>query len=416
MELRSSPTGIALTVTLLAALAACGSPPPTAATLESEVATQTELRAEALRSGDSYAASKHTLALNRATELRAGADSERVERKYARLAEILETTPRERYARIIPIAYHPRELAAVREVTQAYGDLYVKTSPVDAAGAPRPSELILDRRPWSGFWYPLSGTQLYDGSSAPLAKLDRLATALGRAGGTVEWERENHEAVPGAAWEGFCSAWATAAVLTDEPRGPLTYRGVTFTASDLKGLLTKAHELYPVRQMGVRYEGTADTDGTYQDLRPEAFHELALHFLGTEGRSLVFDDDAGIAVWSKPLYRLRWTITADPEVEHAYLVKAFPWFIRHRNRIDDAATGDADLATTAFEYRLYVDPLTRTDAGELVIAGEWLGRSLAAHPDFALVPAPDGAWGSANTALSASFDTMRELFARGTPR
>ena len=56
-----------------------------------------------------------------------------------------------------------------------------------------------------------------------------------------------------------------------------------------EALLTKVHELFPTRQLGVRYEGDVDTDGTYQDLRPEAFHELALHFLGDERRSLVLD-------------------------------------------------------------------------------------------------------------------------------
>jgi hypothetical protein len=393
----------------------CGAPAPSASRLEQRIAAEGILRAHALEAGDAYAASKHTLELDRATELRDGADPDRVERKYARLSEILATTPRERYDRISPIAYHPLELAAVREVTAAYGDLYVRPSAIDGAGTPQASELILDRRPWSGFWYPLFGTQLYEGADSPFAKLDRLAAALGRGGGTVAWEQAHHEAVPAAAWEGFCSAWATAAVRTEEPVTPRTYGGITFSPSDQKALLTKVHELYPVRQLGVRYEGDAATDGTYQDLRPEAFHELALHFLGIEQRSIVFDDDAGISVWSKPLYRLRWTVTADPDVEHAYLVKAFPWFIRHRNRIDDARTSDADLATAAFEYRLYVDPETTSDDGELVIAGEWLGRSAATHPDFALVPAVDGDWGSADTALVGSFSVVRELFERGLP-
>lgn len=388
----------------LAFLAGCGAP-------KQDPADLAALRKEALARGDSEGASRHTLALNRVTELLAAQtpdERERIERKYDILRGVFAATPREFYARIIPIAYHPLELTATKDVLRTYGDLYV----AETAG----EELKLDTMPWAGYWYPLAGTHLFGTDTAPLAKLDRLAAATGGPGGTVAWERTNHDAFPAAAWEGFCSAWATASTRTVEPQRPLEYKGIRFETSDIKALLTKAHERFPMRQLGVRYNGDAETDGTYQDLRPEAFHRLAAAFLGEKRQALVFDDDPGVAVWSKPLYRLRWTIAQDPAIAAAYLVKAYPWFIKHRNGVDEAVTGDTDIVSPAFEYRLYVDRDVVVNGKFLVIAGEWLGRSLNQHPDYALVPEDGGAWGTGNPALAANFGVVRELLARGTPR
>jgi hypothetical protein len=305
-----------------------------------------------------------------------------------------------------PIAYHPSELAAVRKVVALAGELY--------AGPTSGEEFRLQRQPWSGYWYPLGSTALFEGDEAPLAKLDRLAQAKGRPDGSAQWERDHHEELPEAAWEGLCGAWSVASTRTLEPLRPVTMNGVSFSIADQKALLIKAHESFPTRTVGVRYNGDFETDGTYQDLRPEAFHRLAEYHLRERGLPLVVDTDAGPAVWNKPLFRFRWIARQDPERDDALLVEAFPWFVKQREEVDDALTTELDVVAATYTYRLYVDKRTVMNGKYRVLAGEWLGDSLGYHPDFALLPQSSGSWASANPALTANFDLVKELLDRGT--
>lgn len=329
-------------------------------------------------------------------------DPERVaqhERKFAILGRALA-------ANAAPIAYHPSELAAVRKVVALAGELYIAPTAGDEARLPR--------RPWSGYWYPLVGTELFEGPEAPLAKLDQLARARGREGGVAQWERDNHEALPEAAWEGLCGAWAVASIRTPEPLRPVTLQGISFSIADQKALLTKVHERFPTRMVGVRYNGDQQTDGTYQDLRPEAFHVLVEYHLRARGVPLIVDTDAGPAVWNKPLFRYRWIVTQDPEHDDAMLVEAFPWFTKQREAAGDELTGEQDVVAATYTYRLYVDKRTMLNGKYRVLAGEWLGDSLGYHPDFALLPQSNGAWASASPPLTANFDLVKELHDRGT--
>jgi len=338
----------------------------------------------------------------------------RVERKYELLGQRLEVEAQHAVstgvtARTLPIAYNPKELAAVQEVTKDYGDLYVAPT----AGF---QEFRLPHIPWAGYWYPASGAALYGTPDTPLAKLDRLAKAAGRPGGIVQWEKDHASAVPLSTWEGFCDAWAVAATQTPEPRQTLTYKGVSFAPRDLKAILTKAFQLYPVKQYGIRYDGDLATDGTFQDIRPEAFQRLVEAVVLGQKRPLVIDDAPGVEVWSKPLFGMRWRIDKDPEAPNAYLVKLLALLVSHRRSISDTPTTENDVVPVLYQYRLFVDPQVKKDGRSLVIAGEWLGDSLSAHPDYVLVPAQNGAWSSPNQALNGSLDLVRELLSKGTPR
>ena len=379
-------------------------------------------RNEALNRGDRLQASRATLALDREIELDAAevVDPEapggraRVERKYELLGQRLEVEAQnaastDLTARTLPIAYNPKELAAVKEVTKDYGDLYVGPT----AGF---NEFRLPHIPWAGYWYPASGAALYGTPDTPLAKLDQLAQAVGRPGGIVQWEKDHASAVPLSTWEGFCDAWALAATQTPEPRQTLTYKGVRFAPHDLKAILTKAFQLYPVKQYGIRYDGDFATDGTFQDIRPEAFQRLIEAVVLGQKRPLVIDDAPGVEVWSKPLFGMRWRIDVDPEVPNAYRVKLLALLVSHRRAISDKPTTENDVVPVLYQYRLFVDPQVKKDGRSLVIAGEWLGDSLSAHPDYVLVPAQNGAWSSPNQALNGSLDLVRELLSKGTPR
>lgn len=393
------------------------------ATAQGEIAALEAERDRAVVADDAATVARVSLKINHATErLRLLADGEvrpevfsDLDSKYSQLTALLErelatspSTSPKLPGRIAGLVYHPLEIEAVSRVFRDYGDLYVKPTGKTASGAPAFEEVTLDM-PWAGYWYPLAGTELFGDDQSPLAKLDRVMAGLGRPIAAADKEREYREFAAEDSWEGRCFAWATAAITSSEPRAAREVEGVQFSIQDQKALLVKVHELYPTKVYGIRYDGDVETDGTLQDIRPEAFHRLALAVLGGKRRPFIIDDDPGIEVWSKPVYRLRWSIQPDPDRADAYLVDALPFMIGHRTAETDEATNIRDRTAPAYRYRLFVDPGQMVDGAAKVIAGEWLGDSRKGHPDSIAVADPDGPIGSSNTEINQALDVVRRI-------
>lgn len=386
-------------------------------------------RDQALAAGDSPAVVRASLELNHQIELLAllqdgtseTAQFTALESKYQQLGVLVEaeiargaensgaaTKPTDPAkpgvlpASRSPLLYQPTELAAVTRIFHDFGDLYI-------AETSQAEEVKATTIPWAGYWYPFRGNDLFDGASAPLVKLDLALTNMGRPGRTAAYERDRNANYPMDTWEGRCFAWALASATSVEPRAPVTVHGVTFTISDQKALLTKVSEMLPIDQYGIRYDGDATTDATFQDMRPEAFHRLAQGILGVQHRSFTIDDDPGIQVWSKPVYRLRWTIAQDPTVQNAYIVVANPWMTKNRESVDNLLTTIDDRAAPSYKYRLYVDPAQVQDGRFKVIAGEWLEGSLNSHPDTVTLPRVGGALQSNNPEINANLDVVRQI-------
>ena len=91
-----------------------------------------------------------------------------------------------------------------------------------------------------------------------------------------------------------------AAIRTPEPNKTKVIKGIEFSIADQKALLTFSHLKTNKDVFGIPYKGNADTDGTYQDIRPEAFHQIILTAVGKEGKAVIIDDVAGVQVWNKP--------------------------------------------------------------------------------------------------------------------
>lgn len=337
-----------------------------------------------------------------------------LETKYAQLQTLLEQAPQ-----VAPAAggiiYDPRELAAVARVYEDYGDLYIAETPPQLNGGPGSEELSV-ARPWAGYWYPLRGQELYNGPDAPLAKLDTVLSRMGRVGKAASTERNHSGQSDADSWEGRCAAWALAAIHSPEPLRSVTFQGVEFSPADQKALLTLAHERYPSKIYGIRYDGDASTDGTFQSMRPEAFQRVFMTELGERRRAFVLNDDPSTEIWSKPVYRMRWVVTKDPDESHAYLVTAMPYVIRNRDHISDAPTSDADRAAPKYEYRLYVDPEQTKDGKYKVIAGEWLGSSREVHPHYVQIPLEQGSLGSINHGVTEAMDVITQITSADTRR
>ena len=325
---------------------------------------------------------------------------QKLERKYAELRKVLASeanveTP------VTTVAYKEREFQVVAGIMKEFGDLYIGESVRNSTGTQLAEDYSVPM-PWGGYWYPLRADDLFGGTDSPMRKFDR-ATHIQSS----DWEVA-HKITSSETWEGLCGAWAVASVSTKEPDHEVIYNGESFSISDQKALLTKAFEHYPTKNYGIRYNGDAESDGLRSDIRPEAFHRIAESYLREQKKPFIIDDDAGIEVWNKPVYRMRTVINKDPEKANAFTVQTWLWLVRQRFEIKDDKTSDADrLAPPPLTYRLYVDPLD-TNAGKFrVIAGEWLGDSLENHPDYVMVPVTGGKPESANPILNQK---LNEIF------
>ncbi len=302
--------------------------------------------------------------------------------------------------------YHPLVLDEVNKVFRDFGDLYVSAS-LDPKLEPVPQELRV-KKPWSGYWYPFGDDILYREQDAPLAKYERMLRAMGYEAKITESERQRYAGFKPDSWEGLCDAWSLAAINAPEPSAGRTIHGEYFSIADQKALLTFAHLRYSKKMYGMSYRGDAESDGTYQDLKPEAFHKLILHFLGVEKRAFIIDDMAGVQVWNKPLYRYRWILWQDPDHDYAYLVRGYPWLVKERQKETDELTKTKDAVAPIYNYRLYVDKNFKKQGGYRVVAGQWLGESYVNHPDSATIPEVKGSIGSHNP----EFNKYIEIFSK----
>ncbi|WP_141734355.1 hypothetical protein [Oligoflexus tunisiensis] len=355
------------------------------------------------------------LKLNRALEhyrmIARGAQAESLqalEHKYLALQEILQNTERDTRATAPDIAYHHLELKVVQEVMERYGPLELNPASISPKDQPNWQTREVPP-PWAGYWYPRYDPILYTGDNSIMAKVDRMMARIGRPSEAQAWEASFTAGHP-ESWEGLCNAWSNASILEPEPKGPITVLGEQLSISDQKALLIKLHETYPVTIYGVRYNGDFETDGTYQDIRPEALLRLAFTYLGSLKKTFIIDDTAGTEVWQQPVFKVDWVIHADPAFDNAYQASMRLWKIKMRPRVSEELTNMNDYAFDQFQLRLFVDPQLKAQQGRLVvIAGEWMGNSRQTHPDYVVVPQESGLPGSFNTSLQSNVDPLMAL-------
>lgn len=108
-------------------------------------------------------------------------------------------------------------------------------------------------------------------------------------------------------WHGICDAWASAAILEEEPHRAVTYNGVKFQVNDLKALITVAYtDEVKLRFMSLRCDEPAeggDLEGEQEceDTNPGSFHVALANLLGLRGQSLIEDRTFDVEVWNHPL-------------------------------------------------------------------------------------------------------------------
>lgn len=305
--------------------------------------------------------------------------------------------------------YHPLVLQEVNKVFKDFGPLYINESTFHN-NKPKPEVVESERRPWSGYWYSFRDFQLYTQQNSPLGKFDQVLRNMGIQSNILDQEIMRYSGFNADGWEGLCDAWSLASVSTKEPLSGKIVAGVYFSPADLKALQTFSHLKYASTSYGLHYRGNSISDGTFQDLKPEAFHQLVVSVLGKERRALVVDDTSGVQVWNKPLYKYWWTIRKDPEIKDAYLVKAYAWYIKQRGSETNLATTSEDITVPNYNYRLYVDKNDQKNGKYRVIAGQWVEHSFDHHPDAVTYPHKFGSIGSHNSEFNKYLHIYRSHF------
>ncbi len=355
------------------------------------------------------------LQLNHALEniwvITQGADAAQLlalEQKYSALRNIQQMTERFSSAERPEIAYHHLELKAVHEVMDRFGML--ELNPANISPRDQPVWQTLEvTPPWAGYWYPRYDPVLFTGDQSVFAKVDRMMARIGRESKAQDMESAMAGGYP-ESWEGLCNAWSNASILEPEPRAAIDVLGERLTIADQKALFTKLYEGYPVTMYGIRYDGDFVTDGTYQDIRPEALHRFALSVLGSMKRPFIIDDTAGGEVWQQPVFRMDWVIHQDESYDNAYKVSMKLWKIKMRSQVNDDLTSRNDYAFDQHQYRLFVNPEIKAQDGRLVvIAGEWLGNSKKNHPDYVVMPHDNGSPSTSNAWLQNNLDPLLAL-------
>lgn len=222
--------------------------------------------------------------------------------------------------------------------------------------------------PWRGFWWPYKNLPL----ATPLSKYDRFVrTRAGGSPGAAAWEENNHS-YHGVWWEGHCNGWAASAILRAQPTVPRRDpdSGVTFTVSDMKGLLAEKDFCATASFFGQRYRGAGDD---LYDVRPEVFHKTLVYYIGRLGKLVAMDYHRDAVVDNHIVSG--YSMNMERTGEHSYMVTAVLYMHQYDKKASNEP-GPAPSYKRTYRYSLQMD-----DSGRFT-GGQWYSE----NPDFIWIP------------------------------
>jgi hypothetical protein len=174
-------------------------------------------------------------------------------------------------------------------------------------------------------------------------------------------------------WWGICHAWSPAAILTPEPKNPVTHNGVTFKVQDIKALVTLAYDRTETRFVSLRcnqldseqeinfdkYGRPTGGSASCRDTNAGTFHVLMTNYLGRQGESFVYDRTFDHEVWNQPLRGYRITKYEEVSAQKANeLIGVLP----------EGGTTDERTGTVAAQAWTQVGQFPVTAGGKLAVA------------------------------------------------
>ena len=161
------------------------------------------------------------------------------------------------------------------------------------------------RIPYAGHIYPDNG----GGTVNEMAQYDRAFYAgNSRAGAWERWDIGAHQVTTSRRgglfggrvyyssstpyWSGHCNGWTAAAIRHAEPKKSVTRNGVTFTPSQIKGILA---EMYTFTE--TEFLGGLDTT-----LHPATLHVIMSNWIGRKQHPIAMESTPGREIWNFPVY------------------------------------------------------------------------------------------------------------------
>ncbi len=263
----------------------------------------------------------------------------------------------------------PSPSQAGHPATRLWGDLRVSPGVV---------EVDTGSRPWSGYWFPLTG-----GESAPvLSKYDLASGRKAREWFDASRSQADRPALP---WEGRCDAWAMASLVIPEPRGPLAIGNVTFEVWEQQALWIHAFENISLGSrviLGDRNLGDGTSD--FNDLLPMEFHKILEQVLRHENRPFILDRDPKPPIWNTPIWGARWEIREDRNRPGWMAVSTDLYGVLPL----ESARAPSERRTVVLHYEYALRVEAARGGPFRVIDSEWTGSSRLDHPDFVTLPKP----------------------------
>lgn len=267
-----------------------------------------------------------------------------------------------------------------------------------------------DLKPWSSWWYPKRDSSLFDDSRATNASdYDHLSTLSKfylvkkslnpSAQSAAEYEKNIFDQ-NAQSWEGLCDAWAIASISVPEPKrsvsitiDPNSHTKVTFDVTDLKGLLLKTFEAVDDNQFkyyGQKFTGQ-ESGWIYPDIFPEQFHRFLEVQLFQKHQTFIIDTDQGVEVWSAPVFKANYVMSALPNDPDAVFVRTWIYIADSiKNKMEKSFIGTKEVIR---EYNYVLKGHRNTEGNLVVNVGYWVKGSSGVdsrkdHPDFIMVPPP----------------------------
>ena len=298
-----------------------------------------------------------------------------------------------------------KTLAAIEDINEAFKNPRLRApttefgpTVIDMRKLPFESGVLdTGKQPWSSWWYPKIDRDftkpIHAGQTAILEKYDIFARTKGTPKSAHAWELSRDKDV--ATWEGLCDAWAIASISDMEPVRPVTVKvprsngkteDVEFSIYDLKGLLLKLYEATDESQFlyyGEKFLGNSK-GWIYPDLFADEFHRLIVSYIGKKKQPLLMDHDAGVEVWTVPIFKANYKMERIEGRNNAVKVRMWLFTSGPTEPNDKEALGTQQVVRV-YDYILTGD-LDWSGTTLTVRSGEWAGGSVSSHPDYFFAP------------------------------
>jgi hypothetical protein len=227
-------------------------------------------------------------------------------------------------------------------------------------------------------------------SADELSALEKYDLVTGNQGQASSWEAAEAARYGNVAWSGHCNGLAAAGIRTKEPIRAVRYRGVDFSANDVKALLVEAFQNTGTL-VGGRCESHApdrdafgrvtSRDADCRDLNPATLHLALTNYIGLHRAPVIIDRAAGPEVWNYPVVAYDFTQKAISGVEAMQQLRAEDRDYIYNSSARRFMRVDLQLTLVNEQSFRYSYILEGDNAGN-IMGGEWLGGSKFDHPDF----------------------------------